>query len=502
MSAIQIEIPEDIRQRLLDSSRLPPKIKLGGRDYFPSDAVASGFKAVVWRVRDDRGRDRAVKLATYEDYLDRSWAGEIEHATPLERYPVFARIEDAGRTTIPLGEGLAFDAVYFVEEWVAGCTLRDFLNTRADEISATFLLGYVRQATRALEALGAHSLEHDDLHTGNVMLADPAPGDDDFLQVRVIDMGSVKPRGRAVKPIHDLDHFVGHLVMIYNAIVRGRHAPRVDRRFLANVREVLDRIVEPDRTVALRDPRAIRAAFDLAESRALYHSERGGRPMSSPFEFISSEHISDDHIFVELFAEAPWLSKVASRDPCLVTGPRGCGKSTLLRWLSLRTQLARDTPDLDRFPVAGFYISCSSDLEGRFSWLADATEATAWQAEIVHYFNLVLAAEVLRTLLVMREQQEAIDRWHIGVQEEEQIFAFLRDALLSDAATLGGASRMRLALNIVERARYRCDIAMRRGEHLHNTTGETFIGDFTGLLVALIPEVVPFAVEVCGGGRV
>lgn len=487
MLADRIEIPQDIRQQLLDSSKLPSKVKLGDRDYFPLDAVAAGFKAVVWRVRDVRGRDRAVKLATYEDYLDRSWAGEIEHAAPLERYPVFARIEDAGRTTIDLGEGITFDAVYFVEEWVEGCTLRDFLDRRGEEVTATFLLGYVRQATRALEALQAHALEHDDFHTGNVMLADPAPGDDDRLQVRVIDMGSVKPRDRTVKPIHDLDHFAEHLVTIYNAVIRGRHVPRVERRFLVHVREALDRIFEPDHTVALRDPRAIRAAFELAESRAAYDSDRGGQPMSSPFEFISSEHISDDHIFVKIFAETPWLSKVASRDPCLVTGPRGCGKSTLLRWLSLRTQLARDTPDLDRFPIAGFYVSCSSELEGRFSWLSDSETATLWEAEIVHYFNLVLAAEMLSTLAVMREQQEQIERWHIGMREEEKILAFLRDALQSDTTALGGASRLRLALSVVERERYCCDIAMRRGEHLKRTTGETFTGDFTGLLVTLIP---------------
>ena len=226
-------------------------------------------------------------------------------------------------------------------------------------------------------------------------------------------------------------------------------------------------MVDSDPTVALRDPRLIREAFNNADSRARHVGSPGSeRPMTSPFEFISSEHISDDRTFVKLFAETPWLSKVAGRDPSLVTGPRGCGKSTLFRWLSLRTQLSRDEPDFERFPIVGFYLSCSTELEGRFAGLEDLESVEEWKHELVHFFNLLLAREaLLETLLLMSETPASRSKWHIGENEEGRILDFLQSHVENQSTAIAGASRLRQALAVVERERYYCDLALRRSEH-------------------------------------
>ncbi len=223
---------------------------------------------------------------------------------------------------------------------------------------------------RPLAALEQAQLAHDDLHAGNVMLGPPGASDfEGGYRIKLVDMGSLKPFDDVTKNMHDLDHVVDHLTSIYNIVVEDGRADRRDRRFLREVRKLIEQIVDPDPGRALRDARRINAALAEADSRSAYGAHQGGSRINAPFEFISSEHIADDLTFVELFAETPWLPKVSGRDPCLVTGPRGCGKSTLFRWLSLKTQLARPDPDLDQFEIAGFYIPCSIDLEGRFSWI-------------------------------------------------------------------------------------------------------------------------------------
>jgi energy-coupling factor transporter ATP-binding protein EcfA2 len=481
----RIAIPDDVRQALIDPSTRPSAVCLNGRTYTPAETIGSGFKAVVWRAVDDRSRDRALKLALYDDYRDRSYQSELSRAARLEVYPVFARLEDAGRTQIPLGGGSTFDCVMFVEEYVPGLSLRQFLRQRPRDVTAAFLLAYIAAICEALSALRAHRLEHDDLHDANVVISPPPPGSlDAEFNLKIIDLGSLKPTDAATKPLRDFDRVVLHLVAIHERIVQRRVGSRRDRRFLQECVELLRRMIDPDRDVALRDPAEVRTAFERADSRAAARLGLGGQTMTSPFEFISAENISDDHVFIDLFAETPWLSRVAGRDAYLITGPRGCGKSTLLRWLALKTQLMRPAPDLDAYGIAGFLISCSAALEGRFGWMRDEAIVKHYQDDLVHYFNLVLAAEVVDTLLVMQQCQGPNTPWEIGDDDEREVLRFLHRTLGAESTALRGASRLRQALDLVERERVICDLRMRRGGPTGGArTVPAFIGDFARLLV-------------------
>jgi energy-coupling factor transporter ATP-binding protein EcfA2 len=231
----------------------------------------------------------------------------------------------------------------------------------------------------------------------------------------------------------------------------------------------------------------VRDAFERADSRAAARLGLGGQAMTSPFEFISAENISDDQVFIDLFAETPWLPRVAGRDAYLITGPRGCGKSTLLRWLALKTQLLLPAPDLDTYGIAGFFISCSAALEGRFNWMRDPGVVERHQDDLVHFFNLVLAAEILDTLLIMQQRQASATPWDIGPDDERAILAFLQQALGAQSAALRGAGRLRQALDLVERERIICDLRMRRGGTGGARTVAAFIADFSRLLVERIP---------------
>jgi predicted heme/steroid binding protein len=482
----RIQLPPEIKEALLNRNYLPEKLTIKGVEYILKAPVTAGFKGAVWKVLDEHDRLRAVKFAIYEDYVDRSYLGELAYAAKLENYPEFARFINADIIELDLHEHGKRKFVCFIEDWINGFTLEEYLEKHADEISGSFLLHYVEGMCSALSALKAVNLRHDDLHAGNVMLERPALGMlSDTLRVKIIDTGSLKPLDQPTKKGKD-DHrnFIEHLVAIHNAIQKKKLLPVKDRRFLKECLSLYDSMLDDDSITTLKSPEQIKSHFSHAFTRANFSRASKSLTLQSPFEFISAEHIADDRLLVEIFAQScPWLDKVEGPDPCLVTGPRGCGKSTIFRWLSLKAHLHKSSSEIESFRIAGFYISCSSDLQNRLSWIK--TEALAekkFRREVVHYFNLILAREVIQTLCNIRERPDHETFWGLGHAQEEKIHGFLKDALMSSHLVMQGVSRLQQAVELLELEMFRCHVQMLKGLNLEWTTPETFLGDFTTLL--------------------
>ena len=190
----RIQLSEELRSFLLDPKNMPDDIAVGAETYVPEAPVASGYKSAVWKVVDRFGRPRALKLAISDDYLDRSFLEEVQRAAPLERYEQFARLIDADTVSIDVPGCPNRLFVGFVEEWIDGLTLRQFIDSSGSSLSSSFLVSYVNSLSSALSALQANGLRHDDLHIANVMIASPPPGDTDGEhKIKIIDTGSLKP---------------------------------------------------------------------------------------------------------------------------------------------------------------------------------------------------------------------------------------------------------------------------------------------------------------------
>lgn len=483
--AERVQLSDDLRHRLLDRSLLPTSVTINAKSYAVEEPVKAGFKGAVWRVRDEFGRLRAVKLATYDDYQDRSYLQEMTRASLLDPYDVFAKFIDAGLVETSLG-GTTVTFVGFVEEWVPGTTLDGFLASNANDVTVSFFLAYVRAVSNALSALRTVGMRHDDMHAGNVMISPPPPGNIGAdWRIRIIDTGSLKPSDTPThKAKDDHQHFVDHLVAIHNAIRSRRELSVLDRRFLREVVCLLSAMLDDDPNRWLRDPRQIVEHFDNASARSNAPSDDTQPRLLSPFEFISAEHIADDRILLQIFARScPWLSKVAGPDPCLVTGPRGCGKSTIFRWLSLKAHLHKPAKDIDELRIAGFYVSCSSDLQNRLGWISTEAIANRFRREILHYFNLLLLREVIQTLEAVARRSDREEYWGFSGSQEARIHAFVMERIgRTDRPHVQGVSLLAQVREELESEMFLTHARMRDGLNLDRTSSESLVGDLTALM--------------------
>jgi len=141
--------------------------------------------------------------------------------------------------------------------------------------------------------------------------------------------------------------------------------------------------------------------------------------------------------------------------------------------------------------MTGIYVSCSTELEGRFSWIASSELAQKYADDLVHYFNLVLLRGTVDTLIGMREYEEATRSepvpWSITEGVEDRVLEFLVDSLGADIVTLRGVSPLRQALDLLDRERWRTQLNIRRGKGCNDPLPEAVIGDFSALLVNLVP---------------
>lgn len=481
----RIELSPELRSKLLDPDLLPKEITVNGKKYNPEAPVNAGFKGAVWKVKDEFGRIRALKLSIYDDYNDRSYLQELSRASVLEPYPVFAHFVDAGLCEHTI-DANKYSFVGFVEEWIDGVTFDEFIVEYKEEISSSFILSYVQSMSNALNIMKVANLKHDDLHANNVMLVRPPKGSlIAEWSIKIIDTGSMKPfDSTRKKPKDDHIHFVDHLVLIWNAFHSRKMLLVRDKRFLSAVQRLIQTMLDDDITIALREPSQIVRQFEMAYTRANSLRAESQTALSSPFEFISAEHIADDRVLVDIFARScPWLSKVEGVDPCLITGPRGCGKSTIFRWLSLKAHLHKDFCEIDSLRIAGFYVSCSSELQNRLGWMKTDALAERFRKDIIHYFNLLITREILHTLLFISQREDSTTAFGLGSQQENEICSFIENSLAqTERMYLHGVSRFTRILEAVESVMFATHCEMLRNNNIRNPLPETYLGDLTTLL--------------------
>jgi hypothetical protein len=481
----RVKLDEETRKCLESRELIPCPVEIRGRKYYPEDPSGSGFKGVVWKGKDEWGNSVAIKFAVSEDYENRSFLQEISLANKLRGYPRFAQFVDAGIIEIKLPSAPR-KFVCFIEEWIDGPTLKDHIQN-ASSITCGFLVEYIRMMCEALNNLNFNKLCHDDLHPGNIKIAPPKPGSLTTYEaeVKIIDTGSLK-HAPTKKEVDDHLWFVRHIVDIRNAIYKRKRFSVAERRFLQEVVQLMNRMLDEDKTVALTEPSKISEQFESTWEECRHLKEEREQKLDDPFHYISAETISSDKLLVDLFAEScPWKNDVLSPDPLVLTGPRGCGKSTIFRRLSFKGMLCKGLEEIRNSNIVGFYISCSTDLRNHLNWISSENLARRFRGEIKHYFNLLLTKEIVSTFNIIAARDDRESVFGFTPDEEMHLYKFIvekLDILRSESLHLQGVAPMAHLSELADNEIEKCHEAMARGLSLHQKTRSSYLSDLADFL--------------------
>jgi len=480
----RISMSEVTKQELMADDLINTTVKVKGKEYVLEKAAAPGFKGVVWKAKDEYETPVALKFSEARDYKERSYLQEVTLAKSLLGYRRFAQCIDADVIELSLPSG-SKKFVCFLEEWVDGDNLDVFL--KKGKYSSKFLLEFVKMMSEALNNLYYKELCHDDLHAGNIKIAPPKPGSLELYeaQVKIVDTGSLK-RAPSKKTIDDHQWFVKHIIEIRNALYGKKILSKTEKSFLIEIIPLLDKMLDEDKGVALTDPSRIIQQFETTWNECSRSIQEREQKLDEPFHYISAETISSDKLLVNLFAEScPWKDDVSSPDPIVLTGPRGCGKSTIFRRMSLKGMLFKGEKELVNSNIAGFYISCTTDLRSHISWIKSSALVRRFRADLLHYFNLLLSKEIVNTLIMLAEREDRESLFRFGTNQEELFYNFLVEKLEineTDRLRLQGVTPMEHALDLIENEMEKCHEAMVKSLSISTRTSASYLSELTNFM--------------------
>lgn len=496
--------PEKLTVRSVsgDSSQIYTVLDRDDDGCIHSIGARCGHKGFVLRVQDPHTTIiYAAKLAVPGDYTNRRPEEEVARSTRLRAAGrLFICADYVGYCEPPQGMPEATgDFVCFIAQWVDGIPLENWLLKHP--ITPEFACAAALDVLRAIIYLERVGLKHDDLHSGNIMISRQAPelalipGDENKLQVSVIDFGSLKPIDEGTKKARDdWISFVQILVDLFNGLHSNRQVASSYPGFMRRFEEYIDKVVEED--CARYFPTKSHLAQELRQLSLNLEVAATSNPRFQPFEAISAEHLADDATLLNLFVEnLPWMQDVQENKPLVLTGPRGCGKSMIFRYLAARTHFGVRAPDANKSTKAlltsfGVYISCATHLQNNLSWIARKEGRASERAhEISTYFQLVVVRELLRSLGLAFADAEANALLRLNEQGFDQFIEYMGKYFTHpvESPRLTAQNRLMHFADDFDSIRVALHSSLLADRAWGQNLPDTFLGDVTQRLGVIFP---------------
>ena len=385
-------------------ANLPPKDQFLGitfdsfRSHRICEHIHSGNNGHLYRAHADNIEGdlafKVVPVANLEEgtYLEEARrANRLDHRSVVRCHAVFPFLD----------ESLSCPYVIFVYDFIRGKNLRQFIGAHPSEIDLPFVERFLTTMFELLYELEHRSLQHGDLHAGNILVALPEFEARPRPSFRVTDFGlrdltgTPEPASDFVRLAETLQLLLGK-VRFENLGARDRYAYEVLRREFQG-RHLLE--TDPTSDPLARNPTGLLEKLEALETT--YYGQRRQRTyqkLLSPFDYPNGEQIGNSHLLLHsLYSDRLLgLAEIESRSNLILTGPRGCGKTTVFRALSLDYRLATDTDQPEDLGYVGIYYRCD-DLYFAFPRYTTPKREEALNIP-VHFLTVTLLALALEQL--------------------------------------------------------------------------------------------------------
>lgn len=433
------------------------------------EKIDSGNNGIVYRAShtaEEVDMDAACKLMPINQ-LTEGWEIEVQKASMMDTHPHVVGIKNYSKVEIG-GEEYAC----VISEFVKGTSLQEYIQDNPDQITVSFVCSVAEAILDVLHGMKQQGINHNDLHTGNVLLSSSDITISTEPEIKVTDFGIGGSRN-SLKPKNDYAQLGDIILDLLSTLDRTKLDPLDKHRFDYLIEEFVRKyIVEEDPTKGdyVRSPRELQSLLRENKSRA--RERMGGEPsveLESPFDYLSCEQMGDSFKLIErLYSrDFPGYDQLHSRTNTILTGPRGCGKTTILRNMGMETKLkTRQWTSARDIDYIGVFYHCR-DLYFAFHYMDDDDPDIFNQDLLIHYFSLSLLKKFINRIKMLRDE--------FGQKVSEEAVRLLEDKisriLQEYSSPPGGTDTLDHVTSVLEREKRKVDDTLRRGGSGFNSRG-------------------------------